>query len=479
MKHNRRVAMPIVVVLLAWAGMAGKGVGAGATAAAGTACDDGEECTATATCSAGVCARDKLKSCDDGNSCTTDRCSTATGKCGASNKSDGAACDDGQACTSGETCAAGKCVTKTATAAEVSTKLSVPCGFTLGILAQGKAVTALGAELIYTCDQGLYYLKNGYGYALAGNRTSAGYSDATGTSARFRQPCQLADDGAGNMLIADLKNHRVRKLDAKRIVTTIAGDGTAGYKDGPALQARFNMPRGIARLPAGGVAVAETGNNCLRVIGTDGNVKRLAGACSTTGSGYIDGNADTARFKLPCSLAVDPLGNYVADCQNHVVRKVTPAGVTTTVAGNGAAGTTDGKGAAARFNGPISIALTSGSDLVVIDYYSHRVRRVTLAGVVTTLTGDAKGFKDGPASSALFNGPIPVAVGASDDLYIGDRHNKRIRRYRTFEATCDDKNPCTIDSCDAKANKCVHTPAWEGAVCAADSTCVKGVCTKK
>ncbi len=213
--------------------------------------------------------------------------------------------------------------------------------------------------------------------------------------------------------------------------TTLAGaPGTVvNSKDGTGTEAQFDAPRGVAIDTAGNVYVGDATNNTLRKVTPAGVVTTLAG---TAGSGApTNGTGAAARFNEPFGVAVDSAGNvYVADASNNAIRKVTAAGVVTTFAGSGSAGTTDGTGTAARFDEPRGIAIDSSGTLYVADYDNHLIRKITSAGVVTTLAGaaDAAGGADGTGTAASFRGPMGIAVSTSGVIYVADSGNRAIRR---------------------------------------------------
>jgi DNA-binding beta-propeller fold protein YncE len=209
-------------------------------------------------------------------------------------------------------------------------------------------------------------------------------------------------------------------------VRVLAGDGLEGSYDGPADRARFSDPFGIAVAPDGTVYVADAGvSQRIRVIAPDGTVSTLAG--STVG--FTDGPGAAARFSTPSGLAVDADGVlYVADTGNHAIRRVTPDGVVSTVAGDGTPGYRDGQGTAARFDGPIGIAVHPDGRLVVADTYNDRIRVITPDGLVSTLAGDGvPGSLDGRAHEARFDTPGGVAIDGAGLIVVADTGNGLIR----------------------------------------------------
>ena len=211
------------------------------------------------------------------------------------------------------------------------------------------------------------------------------------------------------------------------LVTPLAGDGSPGLQNGQGAQARFADPFGVALDHEGNLYVADAGdNNLIRKITPDGLVSTLAGGKE----GFKDGAGAEAAFNTPSGLAIDSSGNlYVADTGNHAIRKITPAGVVTTVAGDGTAGYHDGAARAARFNAPCGVAVDADDNLYVADTYNDRIRRITPDGQVTTVAGgDVPGYADGTASAARFDTPCAVVVTATGELFVADTGNNLIRK---------------------------------------------------
>jgi streptogramin lyase len=266
---------------------------------------------------------------------------------------------------------------------------------------------------------------------FAGTAGSYGSADGTGSAARFFWPSGVAVDGSGNVYVADSSNSTVRKITPAGVVTTLAGTaGASGSADGTGSAARFYSPRGVAVDGSGNVYVADSQNHTIRTITPAGVVTTLAGTAGSSGS--ADGTGSAARFDYPEGVAVDGSGNvYVADYNNHTIRKITPAGVVTTLAGTaGARGSADGTGNAARFTFPKGVAVDGSGNVYVADGGNNAIRKITPAGVVTTLAGTAGsyGSADGTGSAARFWGPSGVAVDGSGNVYVADTSNNTIRK---------------------------------------------------
>jgi len=268
---------------------------------------------------------------------------------------------------------------------------------------------------------------NGTTTTLAGKGGSFGSTDGTGSAARFRGPLGIAADSAGNVFVADTGNYTVRKITAAGVVTTLAGTaGQIGSTDGTGTAARFSSPYGIAVDSAGTVYVVES-NAIVRKITATGVVTTLAGQAGT--NGFTDATGTAARFSVPFDIAVDGSGNlYVSDHGNHAVRKITSAGVVTTLAGSGSMGNTNATGTAASFKFPSGIAADSAGNVYLADTDNQVIRKITTAGVVTTIAGSDIGSADGVGTAATFFNPKDVAVDSSGNLYVADRGNHTIRK---------------------------------------------------
>jgi sugar lactone lactonase YvrE len=266
---------------------------------------------------------------------------------------------------------------------------------------------------------------------LAGVGNVPGSADGIGSVARFSRPYGTAVDGAGNIYVADLGNLTVRKISPTGIVTTLAGSaGISGSADGTGSAARFSYLGGVAVDGSDNVYATDSSNNTIRKITPAGLVTTLAGSPGQVGS--ADGAGSVARFGWPAGIAVDRGGNlYVSDAGNQTIRKITSAGLVTTVAGAaGKFGEADGMGSAARFNDPLGIATDGSGNVYVVDGSNPTVRKITAAGMVTTLAGsaDIPGFTDGAGSVARFNYPWGVVVDQSDNVFVADSNNQTIRK---------------------------------------------------
>lgn len=269
---------------------------------------------------------------------------------------------------------------------------------------------------------------------VAGTPGSAGSTNGTGAAARFNFPLGVAIDGEGNGYIADESNHVIRKITAAGVVTTLAGQaGSAGDTDGTGAAARFHSPSAVVIDGTGNLFVADTLNHTIRRITPAGEVTTLAGLAGTAGS--TDGTGAAARFDAPQALALNPAGSvlHIADTGNHTIRRLTIAtGAVTTFAGSpGTAGSTNATGAAARFNAPTGLAADAQGRLFVADAGNNTIRAISTAGAVTTLAGVAgsAGAADGLGTAARFNEPSSLALdNAGTHLYVLDSENHTLRR---------------------------------------------------
>ncbi len=259
-----------------------------------------------------------------------------------------------------------------------------------------------------------------------------GYVNGLGKDARFRTPSGSAVDAEGNVYVSERANHTIRKITAAGVVSTFAGRaGVAGSDDGVGESATFYAPNGTAVDADGNVYVADGGNRTVRKISKAGVVTTLAGKAGAFGDDDLPGPA--ARFRSISGIAADPTGTvYVTDYSACVVRKITPGGDVSTFAGTpGSAGSANGTGAAAAFSYPEGIAVSATTGLVyVADSGNHTVRTITQAGVVATLAGAAgtTGATNGQGTNARFYYPSGVAVDTAGTVYVADLYNNLVRK---------------------------------------------------
>ena len=265
---------------------------------------------------------------------------------------------------------------------------------------------------------------------VAGQLEETGDADGQAlVDALFNNPHGIAIDKYGRVYIADRWNHKIKKFDTNTgLVTTLAGTGNIGSDDGPGNVARFYSPWGLTCDSVGNVYVADTKNYLIRKIDTMGMVTTIAGSGSF---GVRDGSAVDARFADPTGITITPDGTlYVCDHVAHTIRKITPSGVVTTIAGRAfITGDMDGAGSVARFNRPYGIELDWDGSIIVADEWNHKIRRVQPNGFTSTIAGSGNlGSDDGHASQARFNYPWDVVADRNGVIYVMDGYNHVMRR---------------------------------------------------
>jgi sugar lactone lactonase YvrE len=278
---------------------------------------------------------------------------------------------------------------------------------------------------------------DGYIHTAAGIGTQ-GFSGDGGqaTSAELNFPLSVVVDSAGNLFVADAYNFRIRKVASGGVISTVAGNGAPGFggDGGQATSAQLSWPSGLMEDTAGNLFIADYFNGRVREVTSGGTINTVAGIGTQQGFSGDGGQATSAKFHLPAGVALDSAGNlFIADSSNARVRKVTPGGVITTAAGNGTQGSggDGGQATSAQLSSPVGVAVDTGGNLFIADYVNQRVRKVTPAGVISTIAGNGTaGFSGdgGPASSAQLNGPWGVAVDSAGNLFIADLVNHCIRK---------------------------------------------------
>jgi DNA-binding beta-propeller fold protein YncE len=293
---------------------------------------------------------------------------------------------------------------------------------------QGPMGLAYAKGALYVADVGNHSIRridaNGRVTTFAGG--TQGFADGVGTGARFAYPRDVAADAAGNLYVADATNRRIRKITPEGRVTTLAGQGGRGARDGVGTSATFHSPWGLDVSPDGTVFVADCGNHTIRRVAPDGRVSTLAG---TTQRGYANGRGPAVRFYLPRDVAVAEGGTlFVADAGNHRVRRVWPDGTVATVAGRDLYGGDDGPGHTATLGYVTGLAVMADGALLVADETHHSIRRIEPDGAISTIAGrDQMGLFDGPGRLALFSAPTNLAL-APGAVYVADLANNCIRR---------------------------------------------------
>jgi cysteine-rich repeat protein len=411
----------------------------------GEECDDGntvDEDACLATCEANVCG-DRVRNpateeCDDGNDVDEDPCLSTcrSNVCGDGIRNPAAeSCDDGnQNPNDGcHGCAATTWDVSVALGFGISggDPLRIPLSYPEG-LAVDRAGNLFFAEWspprVWRVDL------SGKLTRLAGTG-AAGYSGDNGpaSSADMSTPSGLMVDERGNIYFSDAGNHVVRRVDSNGTITTLAGTGVQGFSgdNGPAILAQLNNPNGLARDGAGNIYVADSSNNRVRRISPTGTITTVAGTgdAASTGDG---GQARLAALNRPYGLLAEPNGALlVTEQTGNRIRRVDLDQVIRTLAGSGVEGFLDGPAASARFNGPSGMARDVDGALLVAEYYGHRIRRVapgTLEVSTWAGTGEAGGEgDDGPAADAQLNQPLWLSVRVDGAVYVADEFNQRVR----------------------------------------------------
>jgi sugar lactone lactonase YvrE len=271
---------------------------------------------------------------------------------------------------------------------------------------------------------------------------SPGFVNGDTSIASFNKPFGICIDQEGNLYLADAYNNCIRKISTDGMVSTYAGNGIAGYLDGPATEAKFNQPINICLDEAGNMYVSDFLNQRIRKISSDMMVTTIAGSGI---AGLFDGPSDQAKFNYPRGICLDDTGNiYIGDSWNHRVRKISLNGIVSTWAGGGTTigvqsvgDYVDAGDTAARFYTPCELSIDLSNNIFVADAYNHRIRKIDPAGMVTTVAGsgesgpNAGGFQDGPAEQAMFKVPTACYMSLTGSIYVGDGQNQRVRKIST------------------------------------------------
>lgn len=267
----------------------------------------------------------------------------------------------------------------------------------------------------------------------------SGFRDGSASEAEFHDPptdsaaLGVAVDSNGNVYVADTFNHAIRKVDPNGTVSTLAGAGFRGFRDGSGQNAEFWKPSSLAVDTVGNLYVTDTLNNAIRMVTSEGIVTTLVGG----EPGDNDGLISEARLREPAGIAIDEIGNlWVTEFEGHRIRKIGIDGIVTTVAGNGEAGYVDGQVDQARFSFPSGIAVTSTGDLYITEPGTHVIRRITTAGFVETVAGSIfEGFQNGTGDQAMFRGPLGIAVRNDGSIFVTDSSNHRVRQIEILRST--------------------------------------------
>jgi sugar lactone lactonase YvrE len=291
-------------------------------------------------------------------------------------------------------------------------------------------ITLDGQGNIYVSDAGLNNtirkISSGVVSTLAGS--TVGFKDGTGAEAQLHAPIKIDLDAQGNLFVADWGNARVRRITPGGVVSTFAGS-TNGYEDNVGVLAKFGLIYGLCVDAAGNIYVTDPTYDNIRKITPDGTVTTVAG----NGEGFLDGEASTAKFKNPRAIAAAPDGTlYVSDTENYRVRKISTDGMVSTVVGT-TSGFADGPVASAQFGGTGGLCIDAQGNIYIADVSNNRIRLISPDGVVTTLAGSIQGgvsfgAADGSALQAQFNSPTDIALDVAGNLYVTDSGNDRVRK---------------------------------------------------
>ncbi|CAM3919303.1 MULTISPECIES: T9SS type A sorting domain-containing protein [Flavobacterium] len=254
-----------------------------------------------------------------------------------------------------------------------------------------------------------------------------GAMDGTSTVASFNYPTVVTFDNQNNLIVVDRSNHKIRSVSSTGIVTTISGTGSIGAADGASNVATFKYPDGAIVDSQGNIFITDQSNHKIRKIDINGQVTTFAGSGV---AGFQDGIGVNSKFYFPAAMAIDENDNlYVADYSNHCIRKVTPSGIVTTLAGTGISGFNDGNVTVAQFNGPTGLCFDSTGVLYVADYGNNRIRKINTNGIVSTFAGSGTdGSTDDLGVLASFSHPAVLVFDSNDNCYVTDSGNHKIRK---------------------------------------------------
>ena len=285
-------------------------------------------------------------------------------------------------------------------------------------------VAVQGDGTIYVADgfnSCIRKISNGMVTTFAGNG-NANIKNGNSLDARFKIPCRLASDVAGNLYLLDAADPRIRKITPAANVSTYAGTNTFGFSDGDVSTAQFGQSFGIAFDAQHSIYIADSQNDCIRKISSDGRVATIAGAVKNN---FLNGKIATAKFYFVKAVVVDKQGNlFVADL-NHI-RKVTPDGIISTFIGNDRKEFIDGKLRKVRFSEIEGMVIDNQENIYLTE--GDRIRKITPEKIVSTIAGSTAGYEDGDAASAKFNQPKGLGIDTQRNIYVADFNNNRIRK---------------------------------------------------
>ncbi len=319
---------------------------------------------------------------------------------------------------------------------EIMKKITIYLLFTLNLVHSQAPIISYNTPNIFTVNQSIPNLvpNNSGGNVIAQTLVTAfagsgsvGSADLNGIEASFNLPTVVAIDSHGTIFVVDRSNHKIRKITPNGDVTTFAGSGISGSTDGIGTAASFRFPDGAVFDSQDNLFISDQSNHKIRKITPDGTVSTFAGSGSIGAANAI---GTAASFYFPAGMAVDANDNLlVADFGNNTIRKITPDGTVTTFAGSGIMGSADGTVATAQFNGATGVGVDQYGVVFVADYYNNKIRKIDTSGNVTTFAGTGLiGSGDGIGSEASFHYPAIVAVDRNNNLFITDQENHKIRK---------------------------------------------------
>ncbi|TLU98967.1 IPT/TIG domain-containing protein [Dyadobacter luticola] len=288
----------------------------------------------------------------------------------------------------------------------------------------GALVLSVNGKEFTSTEKFRYTYKATVSYFTGGQK---GFADGAPDAVKFEGPYKIIFDSKQNFYLTDQGNCLVRKIASDGTVTTIAGTPHSGFQDGKGDKALMKFPIGIDLGPDGTIYIADHQNNAIRKVTPDGTLTTIAGGPDKEGS--ADGNVKTATFKKPYGVKLDQAGTlWICDTENGLIRKISPEGQVTTFAGS-TPGFADGKLREAKFYFPAHLTFDDQGNIFVADKHNHCIRKITSDGTVTTFAGkpEQNGFKDGTAKEAMFNQPSNVQIDKVGNLYVADLYNHCIR----------------------------------------------------
>jgi len=288
---------------------------------------------------------------------------------------------------------------------------------------QGMAIDAQGN--IYVVDVYNHLIRKitpGGAVTTFAGSGQAGSQNGQGTLATFNYPVDIAIDGSGNLFVSDSGNHKIRKITPSGTVTTFAGSGIRESKDGIGIDASFNIPFGLVFDSSQNLFVVDSFSNKIRIITPLAVVSTFAGSGD---KGAVDGGGINSSFNFPQGITIDLNDNlYIADVYNNIIRKISPTAQVSTYAGTGETGKKDGLSKDATFDGPADVSFDNFSNLIVADLNNNNIRKISPLGIVSTIAGNGvRGNNNGTATEASFDGPAGIIINRTGEIYITTRDN--------------------------------------------------------